>query len=112
MKFRKLGSSDLNMSVITLGTWGMGGDSWAGSGAVDDDLSVETLRAGIDAGINLIDTAQPYGFGHAEEVVGRAIAGRREKVIVATKCVSYQDADHAITRTGAPRFCARRSKAL
>lgn len=104
MIYRKLGQSDLMCSVVGLGTWGMGGDSWAGSGAVDDDLSVETLRAGIDAGINLIDTAQPYGFGHAEEVVGRAIVGRREKVIVATKCVSYQDADHAYHKDWRPEI--------
>ena len=107
MIYRKLGSSDLNCSVVGLGTWGMGGDSWAGSGDVDDDLSIETLRAGIEAGINLIDTAQPYGYGHAEQIVGRAIAGMRDRVIVATKCVSYQDEDHKYHKDWRPDVLRR-----
>ena len=94
MKYKKLGSRDLNVSVVALGTWGIGGDSWAGSGIVDDAQSIAALRAGMDAGINLIDTAQPYGYGHAEEVVAEAIKGYKDKVIVATKCVSYQDEEH------------------
>ncbi|MBQ9593473.1 MAG: aldo/keto reductase [Lachnospiraceae bacterium] len=94
MRYKKLGSSDLEVSVVALGTWGIGGDSWAGSGTVDDRQSIEALRAGLDAGINLIDTAQPYGYGHAEEVVAEAIRGYRDRVIVATKCVSYQDEEH------------------
>ena len=83
MYFRKLGNSDLNMSVITLGTWGMGGDFW---GKVDDELSIATIQAGLDAGITTIDTAPCYGAGHSEEVVGKAIKGRkREDIILATK---------------------------
>jgi len=93
MIYRKLGDSDLMCSVVGLGTWGMGGDSWAGSGEVDDDLSIATLRAGIDAGINLIDTAQPYGMGHSEELIGEAIQGLRDKVIIADKCVSFRKDD-------------------
>ena len=94
MRYRKLGSSDLNVSVVALGTWGIGGDSWSGSDRIDDRKSIDALRAGLDAGINLIDTAQPYGYGHSEELVGEAIRGYRDKVIVATKCVSYQDENH------------------
>lgn len=60
MKFRKLGQSDLNMSVITLGTWGMGGDFW---GKVDDEQSIATIQAALDAGITTIDTAPAYGQG-------------------------------------------------
>ena len=83
MKFRKLGSSDLNMSVITLGTWGMGGDFW---GKVDDELSIATIQAALDAGITSIDTAPAYGRGHSEEIIGKAIKGRkREDIILATK---------------------------
>ena len=107
MIYRKLGESDLNCSVVGLGTWGMGGDSWTGSGKVDDDLSVATLRAGIEAGINLIDTAQPYGYGHSEEVVGKAIKGYRDKVIVATKCVSYQDENHQYHKDWQPDVLRR-----
>ena len=84
MKFRKLGQSDLNCSVIGLGTWGMAGSFW---GKVDDDQSIATIRAGLEAGINLIDTAPVYGDGHSEEVVGRALEGvKREDVVLATKC--------------------------
>jgi aryl-alcohol dehydrogenase-like predicted oxidoreductase len=62
----------------------MGGYQWGGT---DDDESVRTIHAALDLGINLIDTAPAYGFGHSEEVVGRAIAerGRRDEVVVATK---------------------------
>ena len=84
MKFRKLGQSDLNCSVIGLGTWGLAGSFW---GKVDDDQSIATIRAGLEAGINLIDTAPVYGDGHSEEVVGRALEGlKREDIVLATKC--------------------------
>ena len=87
MYFRKLGKSDLNMSVITLGTWGMGGDFW---GKVDDAQSIATIQAALDAGITTIDTAPCYGSGHSEEVVGKAIKGRkREDIILATNCLLY-----------------------
>ena len=84
MKFRKLGQSDLNCSVIGLGTWGMAGSFW---GKGDDDQSIATIRAGLEAGINLIDTAPVYGDGHSEEVVGKALEGlKREDIVLATKC--------------------------
>lgn len=98
MLYRKLGNSDLNCSVIGLGTWAMGGDSY---GKVDDDVSVATILAGVDAGINLIDTAQPYGFGHSEEVVGRALKQLdRSKVLVATKFGSYKYHETGYFRDG------------
>ena len=84
MLYRKLGSSDLNCSVVALGTWSMVGDFW---GKSDDDASIDTIRASLDAGINTIDTAPVYGNGHSEEIVGKAIKGRkREDIIIATKC--------------------------
>lgn len=83
MEYRKLGSSDLNCSVVALGTWSTGGDFW---GPVDDNMSIDAIRAGLDAGINVIDTAPIYGRGHSEEVVGRAIEGRkRDEIILCTK---------------------------
>ena len=67
-----------------LGTWGMAGSFW---GKVDDDQSIATIRAGLEAGINLIDTAPVYGDGHSEEVVGKALEGlKREDIVLATKC--------------------------
>jgi aryl-alcohol dehydrogenase-like predicted oxidoreductase len=71
-------------SRVGLGTWAMGGFQWGGT---DDDESVRTIHAAIDRGITLIDTAPAYGFGHSEEVIGRAIAerGKRDDVVIATK---------------------------
>ena len=83
MKYRKLGNTDLEISVVSLGTWVFGGDCW---GTVDDNVSRDVVSAAIDEGINMIDTAPIYGGGRSEEVVGRAIKGKRDKVIIATKC--------------------------
>jgi aryl-alcohol dehydrogenase-like predicted oxidoreductase len=82
MEYKKLGTSDLDVSVVGLGTWPTGGEFF---GKVEDQRSIEAIQASIDNGINLIDTAPAYGGGHAEEVVGKAIKGRRDDVIVATK---------------------------
>lgn len=83
MKYRKLGESNINGSIIALGTWVMGGWMWGGA---NDEDSIKTIHASIDAGVNLIDTAPVYGFGRSEEVVGKAIKDRRDKVVLATKC--------------------------
>ncbi|MCG8583463.1 MAG: aldo/keto reductase [Pirellulales bacterium] len=83
MKYRPLGNSEINASVIALGAWAIGGWRWGGQ---DDNESVRTIHAAIDAGITLIDTAPAYGFGHSEEIVGRAIKDRRDEVVIATKC--------------------------
>jgi aryl-alcohol dehydrogenase-like predicted oxidoreductase len=79
---RKLGNSDLELPAIVFGAWAIGGWNWGGS---DDAAAVRAIGAGIDAGMNAIDTAPVYGFGHSEEVVGRAIAGRRDEVLLLTK---------------------------
>jgi len=83
MEYRRLGTSDIMISVIGLGTWAIGGWSWGGT---DVEKSIEAIRAFIDNGGNFIDTAPVYGLGLAEEIVGKAIKGKREKVILATKC--------------------------
>jgi len=69
-----------------LGTWAIGGPWKWGWGAQDDAESIGAIQRALDIGVNWIDTAAVYGMGHSEEVVGRAIAGRRDEVIVATKC--------------------------
>lgn len=84
MKYRNLGRSNLRVSAIGLGTWAIGGGPWWQN--TDDDESVRAIHASMDLGINLIDTAPVYGFGHSETVVGRALADRREHAIIATKC--------------------------
>lgn len=86
MEKRKLGNSDLELSVVGLGTWAIGGPWKMGWGAQDDEDSVRAIQFSLDNGVNWIDTAHVYGFGHSEEVCGRAIKGRRDEVIVATKC--------------------------
>ncbi|MFZ5673590.1 MAG: aldo/keto reductase [Pseudomonadota bacterium] len=80
---RAMGKSDVAASAIGLGTWAMGGWMWGGS---DEAKSIAAIRASIDNGVTLIDTAPAYGLGKAEEIVGKAIAGRRDQVVVATKC--------------------------
>ena len=83
MKYKELGKSGIEASVIGLGTGAIGGFYWGGS---DDNKSIKAILAAIGAGINLIDTAPVYGFGHSEEIVGKSLKGRRDKVVLATKC--------------------------
>jgi aryl-alcohol dehydrogenase-like predicted oxidoreductase len=84
MEYTTIAGIDLRASRIGLGTWPMGGAQWGGT---DDEMSIKTISAALDSGINLIDTAPAYGVGHAETVVGRAIeaAKVRDRVIIATK---------------------------
>lgn len=82
MQRRRLGRSELEVPVVVFGAWALGGGYW---GDVDDAAAVEAIRAGLDAGIDAIDTAPIYGLGHSERVVGQAIAGRRDEVTVCTK---------------------------
>lgn len=87
MKKRKLGFTDMQFTQIGLGTWAIGGgDNPFGWGPQDDKDSIATIQQALDLGINWIDTAAGYGAGHSEEVVGDAIAGRRQDVFIATKC--------------------------
>ncbi|MGB2600954.1 MAG: aldo/keto reductase [Candidatus Omnitrophota bacterium] len=82
MRYRKIGKTDLGVSSICLGSWVFGGDCW---GEVNDAQSVDVVRGAIEKGVNFIDTAPIYGSGRSEEVIGKAIRGRRDKVIIATK---------------------------
>ncbi|ADZ83265.1 aldo/keto reductase [Cellulosilyticum lentocellum] len=84
MQTMKIGHSDLEVSKIALGTWAIGGGSWWGTN--DDNESIKTIRTALDKGINLVDTAPVYGFGHSEEVVGKAIKPVRDQVVLSTKC--------------------------
>ncbi|RXZ33988.1 aldo/keto reductase [Oxalobacteraceae bacterium CAVE-383] len=73
---------DIPVSRIGLGTWAIGGWMWGGS---DEESSIDTIRGAVNSGINLIDTAPVYGFGHSEEIVGKALVGIRSQVVIATK---------------------------
>lgn len=83
MRTRRLGSNGPKISVIGFGAWEAGGDAW---GANESDHAViRAIHAGLDAGVDWIDTAEVYGDGESERLVGRAVAGRREGVVVASK---------------------------
>jgi aryl-alcohol dehydrogenase-like predicted oxidoreductase len=84
MRMRRLGSDGPEISVVGYGAWEAGGGAEWGA-AKPDERIVRAIHAGLDAGINWIDTAEVYGDGRSEELVGRAIAGRREDVLVFTK---------------------------
>lgn len=83
MEYRQLGTSDLQVSAVSLGCWAIGGWWWGGA---DEKESISAIQKAVDLGVNLIDTAPGYGWGLAEEVVGRALEGRRDKAVLATKC--------------------------
>lgn len=82
MELRNLGSSDIKISPIIMGTWQAGRDMWAD---IDDAETTRAIQAAVDAGVNTIDTAAVYGKGHSERVVGKAVGERRPKVVIATK---------------------------
>lgn len=87
MEQRTLGGSDLNITRIGIGAWAIGGGKWEfGWGAQDDQESIAAIRAGLDRGMNWIDTAAVYGLGHSETVVGHAIKGLHAPPYVFTKC--------------------------
>jgi len=83
MEKRTLGSSDIEVSVIGLGCWAIGGWMWGGT---DDEKAIAAIQKAIDVGMVFLDTAAIYGFGHSEQIVGKAIEGRREEIVLATKC--------------------------
>lgn len=85
MRTRRLGSQGPEVSVIGFGTWGAGGDAWGPE--VPDDQVIDAIRTGVDSGMNWIDTAEVYGGGRSEELVGRALEGRSD-VMVFTKVAS------------------------
>lgn len=84
MIYRKIGKTEIEASAIGLGTWAIGGGDWWGDS--DDEASIKTIQEAIKAGITLIDTAPGYGYGRSEEIVGKAVAGMRDKLILSTKC--------------------------
>jgi len=84
MRTMKIGRSGIEASVVGLGAWAIGGDSnW---GPSDDEESIRTIHRARDLGVTLIDTAPAYGLGHSEEVVGKALKGKRHEYVLSTKC--------------------------
>ena len=84
MKFKKLGLNGPEISTVGLGAWGISGRDW---GHTDDKSSKKAIHAALDAGVNFIDTADVYGFGHSEELIGQVLNERNDKnkIVIASK---------------------------
>src|SRR4026209_2967890 len=90
MRYRNFGNTDLLVSEIGFGAWAIGGGAMIGNTAIgwgdaDDSVSVKAIHAALDAGINFFDTADIYGLGHSEELLGKTI-GTRKDILIASKC--------------------------
>ena len=96
MKTKKVAAmSELEFSAVGFGCWGIsGGDVWNNT---TDENSIKSVQKAVDLGINFFDVAPVYGFGHAEEILGRALKGHRDEVIVASKCGLVWDDQQNIT---------------
>ncbi len=79
---RRLGKSGIEVTKVGVGLWAIGGDEW---GTVDDQESLNMISAALDMGINLFDTADVYGMGHSEKLLGKAMKGRRDAFVVTSK---------------------------
>lgn len=102
METRALGASGIQTTAIGLGTWAIGGWQWGGT---DEASAINAIHAALDAGITLVDTAPAYGLGLSEEIVGKALKGRREQVVLATKCGLVwhtQEGRHFFDQAGKP----------
>ncbi len=91
LKTRTLGKSGIAVTEIGMGLWAAGGDEW---GPTDDQAVLDAIDYALDAGINFFDTADVYGAGHSEELLGQAMRGRRDRFIVATK-IGWRNFDAA-----------------
>lgn len=101
MQLKQLGSSGIEASVVAFGAWAIGGWTWGGA---DEKESIRAIHAFLDAGGNLVDTAPVYGFGASEEVVGKAIADRRDRVVLATKCAMRWDLNEEQKKRASHKF--------
>lgn len=87
LRTTQLGQTGLGITRVGLGAWAIGGGGWEfGWGPQEDDESIAAIHRALDLGVNWIDTAAAYGFGHSEQVVGRALEGRHDRPYVFTKC--------------------------
>src|SRR5476649_2040855 len=83
----ELGSTGMQITRIGFGAWAIGGGGWEfGWGPQEDNVSIDSIHAALERGINWIDTAAGYGFGHSESVVGRALEGLAQRPYVFTEC--------------------------
>src|SRR5258708_3394311 len=100
MMLRTLGHSDLKITPIGIGSWAIGGGKWEfGWGPQDYLDSIAAIHAGLELGINWIDTAAAYGLGHSEEVVGRAVKESGTRPYIFTKCSLVWDSSRQISHS-------------
>lgn len=86
MRYREFGNTGMKVSEIGFGAWAIGGNSQGNSyGTTDDRVSLEAIYKALDLGCNFFDTADVYGYGHSEEILGKALRNNRDRFIVATK---------------------------
>jgi aryl-alcohol dehydrogenase-like predicted oxidoreductase len=107
MQYRRLGQSDLRIAAVGLGCMGMS----QAYGARDDEESARTVGRALDLGVNFIDTADMYGNGHNEELVGRALAGRRREAVLASKFGNIRTAAGGQDVNGRPDYVPRACEA-
>ncbi|OXM86549.1 aldo/keto reductase [Paenibacillus rigui] len=110
MQYRQLGSSELQVSEVSFGTWAIGG-SW---GTVNDEESLRALSRAMEAGVNFFDTADVYGSGHSEELLAKATKGKEDSVHIATKFCRAGDIHDAATYSEASvrAYCEQSLKKL
>ena len=96
MNYRRMGSSDLEVSAIGFGCWELGGTY----GAIDETSAVAAIHRAMDLGVTLFDTAPGYGLGHSEQVLGRALGARRKDVVLVSKTAMSWDPITLTTQDG------------
>ena len=107
MKLKQLGKDGPWLSEIGLGTWAIGGPWEWGWGPQNDQESIASIQRALDRGINWIDTAPAYGLGHAEEIIARALKGRRQNVFIASKCGLVWNTQGKVTNNNRPESILR-----
>lgn len=116
MEHRKIGQSQLQASTISLGCWAIGGGEWWGEN--DSSMSVNTICKAYELGVNWVDTARVYGFGHSEEIVGKALKEiGRQNLLISSKCglqwydqggeFHFAKEDHRVHRDLSPQAIRR-----
>src|SRR3954452_2072921 len=96
----ELGSTGLEITRVGFGAWAIGGGGWEfGWGPQEDNESIAAIQHALDLGFNWIDTAAAYGFGHSEQVVGRALEGVDDRPYVFTKCSLLEGAGRRVVHS-------------
>jgi aryl-alcohol dehydrogenase-like predicted oxidoreductase len=109
LRYRKVKKIEEKLSALGYGCWGISGPSFW-DGTTDDD-SIKTIRKAVSEGINFFDVAPVYGFGHAEEVLGKAVKGMRNDIFIATKCGLVWDQQNRISNCLEPESIRREIEA-